>query len=205
MDRTGSVSGDRLKSIILLVVIVSAVGIYIFHQEQKKADNPLGQPLVVVGREAPDFALPKLGGEVVRLSDYRGKVVFLNIWATWCSPCREEMPSMQKLYQEMKGEEFEILAVSIDALGAKSVAPFVSELKLTFPVLLDAQGSIQRLYNTTGIPETFIIDKKGIVAAKIVGARDWGSEGAVQAFRDLIRKPADDVQSSHESDSGTAK
>lgn len=205
MDRTRSLSGQRWKSIILVIVIAVVVGIYLFHQEQKKSDNPLGQPLVVVGRAAPDFALPKLNGEVVRLSDYRGKVVFLNIWATWCSPCREEMPSMEKLYQRMQGEDFEMLAVSIDALGAASVGPFVAELKLTFPVLLDAQGAIQRLYNTTGVPETFIIDKNGIVAAKIIGARDWGGEDAIQAFKDLIHKPAEGVRSSSGSGAGDAK
>lgn len=205
MDQARSLSGDRWKSIILVLVIAVVVGIYIFHQEQKKTDNPLGQPLVAVGRNAPDFALPKLNGEVVRLSDYRGKVVFLNIWATWCSPCREEMPSIEKLYQQMQGEDFEILAVSIDALGAASVAPFIAELKLTFPVLLDAQGAIQSLYNTTGVPETFIIDKNGILAAKIIGARDWGGPDAVQAFKDLIHKPMDGVRSSHGSGAETAK
>jgi len=205
MDRQRSLSGDRLKSIILVGVIAVVVGIYILHQEKKKADNPSAQPLVVVGRAAPDFALPRLDGQVVRLSDYKGKVVFLNIWATWCSPCREEMPSMEKLYQEMKGEDFEILAVSIDALGATAVKPFMAELKLTFPALLDPQGTIRSLYNTTGVPETFIIDRNGIVAAKIIGARNWASPDAVKAFKDLLQKPGGEIRSSHGSDSGKTK
>jgi peroxiredoxin len=201
MDRHTSLSGDKLKSIILVGVIAVVVGIYILHQGQKRANNPGGQPLVVVGRAAPDFALPGLDGQVVRLSDNRGKVVFLNIWATWCGPCREEMPSMEKLYQEMKAEDFEILAVCIDDLGATAVKPFMAELRLTFPVLLDSQGAIKNLYNTTGVPETFIIDKNGIVAAKIIGARDWASPGAVRALKDLLQKPDGEIRSSHGAES----
>ena len=197
MERIRGFSGDRLKSVILVGVIAVAVGIYVFHQEQKKADNPAGQPLVVVGRAAPDFALPMLNGEVVRLSDYRGKVVFLNIWATWCSPCREEMPSMERLYQEMKNEDFEILAVSIDTLGEKAVAPFMAELNLTFPALFDSQGATGSLYNTTGVPESFIIDKNGIVAAKIIGARNWASPDAIEAFKALLHKQGGEMRSSH--------
>jgi thiol-disulfide isomerase/thioredoxin len=126
---------------------------------------------------------------MVNLSDYRGKVVFLNIWATWCPPCREEMPSMEKLYRELRGESFEILAVSIDALGAKAVAPFMKEYRLSFPALLDPQGTVQQLYGTTGIPESFIIDKKGIIAEKIIGARNWATPEVIRFFRNLIQKP----------------
>jgi thiol-disulfide isomerase/thioredoxin len=126
---------------------------------------------------------------MVSLSDYRGKVVFLNIWATWCPPCREEMPSMEKLYRELRGEGFEILAVSIDALGAKAVAPFMKEYRLSFPALLDPEGTVQQLYGTTGIPESFIIDKKGIIAEKIIGARNWATPEVIRFFRNLIQKP----------------
>jgi peroxiredoxin len=99
-----------------------------------------------LGLPAPDFTFPDLNGKVVSLSDYKGKVVFINIWATWCLPCREEMPSMQKLYDQFKGEAFEILAVSIDSAGRKAVAPFMRELNLTFPALLDTRGDIRSLY-----------------------------------------------------------
>jgi len=205
MDRTASLSGDRLKSIILVGVIAAALGIYVLYQLQKKSESPSTQPLAVVGRPAPDFALSRLDGEIVRLSDFKGKVVFLNIWATWCSPCREEMPSMEKLYQEMKGQPFEILAVSIDILGAKAVAPFMAELKLSFPALLDPQGTVRRLYGTTGVPESFIIDKNGIIAAKVIGARNWASPDAVQAFKDLAQKSEDELRTTRSPKSGTAK
>jgi len=126
-----------------------------------------------VGNPAPDFTLPSLVGNPVRLSNYRGKVVFLNFWATWCPPCREEMPSMESLYQRLKGRDFEMLAVSIDTKGADRVQSFVATYVLTFPVLLDPNKKIYRLYGLTGVPETFIIGKNGDIILKIIGPRDW--------------------------------
>ncbi len=95
---------------------------------------------------------------------------------------------MQKLYNELQNEDFEILAVSIDILGARAVAPFMKELKLSFPALLNPEGNIKNLYNTIGVPETFIIDKKGIIVQKVIGPRDWASPEAVRYFRSLIQK-----------------
>jgi len=147
------------------------------------------QAPVRVGLPAPDFTFPGLDGKKVSLSDYRGKVVFVNIWATWCPPCVEEMPSMQKLYQKLKGEDFEILAVSIDSKGAKIVAPFMKKYKLTFPALMDSLGTIKRIYKTTGVPESYIIDKDGILAKKVIGPLDWSRPDILRLFRDLIQKP----------------
>lgn len=203
MDGTATRSGDRWKAIILVGVISAALIVYVLYQLERGSDRPAKRALVVAGRPAPDFAFPGLDNAMVRLSDLKGKVVFLNIWATWCSPCREEMPSMERLYQEMKGQPFEILAVSIDSLGAKAVGPFMKELKLSFPALLDPQGTIQQLYGTTGVPETFIIDKDGIVAAKVIGARDWAAPDAVQALKKLAQKPAGELRSSRSQASGT--
>jgi len=205
MDRTATRSGERLKSIILVVVIAAALGIYVLYQLHNASDRPSIQPLVVAGTPAPDFALPGLDGKIVRLSDFKGKVVFLNIWATWCSPCREEMPSMEKLYQEMKGQPFEMLAVSIDILGAKAVAPFMAELKLSFPALLDPQGTLERQYGTTGVPESFIIDKEGIIAAKVIGARDWTAPDAVQFLKKLAQNPGGELRSTRRPEPPSAK
>jgi peroxiredoxin len=196
MEQTEAQSGNRLKSMILIGVIAAALGIYAVVQLQKTSDRSASQPLVAVGLPAPDFALPGLDGSTVRLSDFRGKVVFLNIWATWCSPCREEMPSMEKLYQEMKGLPFEILAVSIDIRGAKVVGPFMAELKLSFPALLDPQGTVGRLYGTTGVPESFIIDQDGIITAKVIGARNWASPDAIQLFKKLAQKQGAELRRS---------
>ncbi len=158
-----------------------------------KQNNPFfqsaNQAPVRVGLPAPDFTYPGLDGKKVSLSDYRGKVVFINIWATWCTPCVEEMPSMQKLYQKLKGENFEILAVSIDSKGAKVVAPFIKKYKLTFPALIDSMGTIKRIYKTTGVPESYIIDKDGILAKKVIGPLDWSQPDVLRLFRDMIQKP----------------
>ncbi len=179
----------NFKSITILCLIVVMLGIFILLQGKDAFFNAYKKPLLKPGLPAPDFSYPGLDGKMVSLSDYRGKVVFLNIWATWCPPCREEMPSMEKLYRELRGEGFEILAVSIDALGAKAVAPFMKEYRLSFPALLDPKGTIQQLYGTTGIPESFIIDKKGIIAEKIIGARNWATPEVIRFFRNLIQKP----------------
>ena len=146
------------------------------------------QAPVRVGLPAPDFTFPGLDGEKTSLSDYRGKVVFVNIWATWCPPCVEEMPSMQKLYQKLKGENFEILAVSIDSQGAKVVAPFMKKYKLTFPALIDYMSTIKRIYKTTGVPESYIIDKDGILAKKVIGPLDWSQPDILRLFQDLIQR-----------------
>ena len=138
---------------------------------------------------APDFTFPGLDGKMVRLSDYKGKVVLVNIWATWCPPCVDEMPSMEKLYQKFKGKNFEILAVSIDEPGLKAVAPFMKKSNLTFPALIDSEGTIKAVYGITGVPESFIIDQQGILIKKIVGPVDWAATNVFRFFSDLIQKP----------------
>ncbi len=156
-------------------------------QSQRSYFNPAGKPRTEKGMPAPDFTLPDLDGKMVSLADFKGQVVLLNIWATWCAPCVEEMPSMQTLYQELKDEKFIILAVSIDEGGAKAVLPFMKKHKLTFPALLDSAGSIKNLYQTTGVPESFIIDKKGRIVEKVIGKRDWAADSAIRYFRSLIQ------------------
>jgi len=138
---------------------------------------------------APDFTFPGLDGKMVSLSDLKGKVVLVNIWATWCPPCVDEMPSMEKLYRKLKGKNFEILAVSIDESGLKAVAPFMKKSSLTFPALIDSKGTIKTVYGITGIPESFIIDQQGILLKKIVGPVDWATPNIFRFFRDLIQKP----------------
>ncbi|MFQ5804296.1 MAG: peroxiredoxin family protein [Candidatus Methylomirabilales bacterium] len=127
-----------------------------------------------VGYLAPDFALPSLDGKTVRLSDFRGKKgVFINFWATWCPPCRLEMPTMEQVYQEYQSRGLEILAVSID-VGSKSVVKnFMREFRLTFPALLDPKGEVMHLYRLFSIPGSFLIDKRGIIRFKELGYRDW--------------------------------
>ena len=143
---------------------------------------------VRVGASAPDFTLPDLQGREVSLSDYQGKVVFLNVWATWCPPCRDEMPSMQKVYEDLKGDHFEMIAASIDAGEARVVRRFMEDLGLTFPALHDRNSQVYKIYQATGVPETFIIDHRGIMAAKFPGALDWNQGANRKVLEDLIEK-----------------
>lgn len=135
---------------------------------------------------APDFVLEDLQGKAVRLSNYRGRVVFVNLWTTWCEPCRVEMPSMEGLHRRLSGDDFVMLAVSADADGREVVEPFVRELKLTFPVLLDPDGDVVGRYRVTGYPETFIIDRDGRVVAHEIGPRNWSDPRYERALRGLI-------------------
>jgi len=177
-----------LQPLMLIVLILVGVGIIVLLQTKDSAFNLSGTPRLGKGVPAPDFTLPGLDGQTVSLADYRGKVVLLNIWATWCPPCVEEMPSMEKLYQELKAEGFEILAVSMDVAGAQAVLPFMKKYKLNFPALTDTEGALKSLYQTTGVPESFVIDKDGIIVEKVIGPRDWASPGAIRSFRYLIQR-----------------
>ena len=138
-----------------------------------------------IGHQAPLFEYPLLGGGNASLASQKNKVVLINVWATWCVPCLDEMPDLQRLYVSMKkeGAPFEILAVSIDALGADAVRKFVERFGLTFPILLDPRGSIKKLYRTTGVPETFIVDRQGRLLQKIIGARKWDAPAIVEYLK----------------------
>jgi cytochrome c biogenesis protein CcmG, thiol:disulfide interchange protein DsbE len=131
------------------------------------------EPLVV-GKPAPDFTLVDMNDKEVRLADYRGKVVFLNFWATWCKPCREEMPSMEVLHKNFEKDGLVVLAVSIDRVTTKKdIPPFLSSMSLSFPVLIDSWGKTDKPYKRMGVPETFIIDQQGIIREIVIGPRDW--------------------------------
>lgn len=141
-----------------------------------------------VGYRAPDFALPTLDGLTVRLSDFRGKkAVFLNFWATWCAPCRLEMPTMEKAYQEYKRRGLEILAVSLDAGPKSAVKNFLQELELTYPALLDPDMEVLRLYRLFSIPATFLIDKEGIIRFKELGYRDWTDPESRKMLEQILK------------------
>jgi len=173
---------------LLIFLIIIGVGIIVLLQTKDASFNLSEKSRLVKGVPAPNFTLPGLDGKTVSLADYRGKVVLLNIWATWCPPCVDEMPSMEKLHQELKGEAFKILAVSIDASGAKAVLPFMKKHKLSFHALTDTKGAIKSLYQATGVPESFIIDKNGVIAEKVIGPMDWATPDVIRYFRDLVQK-----------------
>jgi peroxiredoxin len=130
----------------------------------------------------------------VQLSALRGKVVFINVWATWCPPCIEEMPTMQRLYEQLHSRGLEVLAISIDALGAQVVAPFMQQYQLTFPALLDPRDRITHLYHISGVPESFIVDKRGLLVEKVIGPRDWSHPQMITLFERLLAIPATDSE-----------
>ena len=129
---------------------------------------------VEIGKAAPDFELVTLTGESVKLSDYKGKKVILNFWATWCPPCKAEMPHMQKFYEENKGNGIEILAVNLTDIdnGQDSIESFVKDYGLTFDIPLDQKGVIGRQYQAFTIPTSYLIDSNGNISNKIVGPMD---------------------------------
>ncbi len=151
---------------------------------------------VITGSDAPDFVVTAMDGSDVRLSDFLGeKVLLVNVWATWCGPCVVEMPSMERLYQSLEGEDFEILAVSVDApfggfdQGGRpggDLQAFADELGLTFPILHNPSGDIQLLYQTTGVPESFIIGKDGIIYKKVAGPTEWDAIQNEELVRRLL-------------------
>lgn len=166
-EQDGAGEGWRPRDVlaalaVFIIILALAVGGYLFYQARQN-------PPVIEGDQAPDFTLPLLDGGQASLADQRGKVVLLNVWATWCAPCRTEMPYMERMYQSLQGQPFEILAVSIDDRGAEDVGPFVRELGLTFPILLDPDKQIESLYRTSRVPESFIIDKNGVVRRLVIG------------------------------------
>jgi peroxiredoxin len=132
---------------------------------------------VEVGKRAPDFSGIRLvQGDSIRFREqYRGQVTLVNIWATYCIPCRTEMPAIEKLWQELGPKGLRVVAVSIDEGNGDDVRQFVEEYRLSFDVLRDPRGKIQALYQTTGVPETFLLDKDGIIVKKVIGEHPWSS------------------------------
>lgn len=136
---------------------------------------------------APDFTVPRLGSGSLALKELRGVGVFLNFWATWCSPCKKEMPSMERLYRRHHSHGFTIVAVSIDTGGADSAASFVRQLELTFPIGLDPDLQVANHYTVQALPSSFLIDRTGNVVAISVGPRDWDGSAADALVDMLLR------------------
>jgi peroxiredoxin len=145
----------------------------------------IGLQSVQPGTELMDFELPDLNGQTHKLSSYKGKVIFLNFWATWCPPCRSEMPEMQKLNEVFKNKNFQMLAIDLQE-SKEAVRTFLNKYGYTFLTLLDASGDAARNYGASSIPLTIIIDKTGDILAGAVGARAWASPEAMEFFQLLV-------------------
>lgn len=175
-------SSGRFSAILIAIIILAGIFGMVLLKSSKY------EP-VLAGSSAPDFTLKDMDGKEYTLSSLRGKVVFVNFWATWCKSCKDEMPSMQTLFTYLKERNmpFEILAISMDRVTTQEeIGPFARSLGLTFPILLDPWGKTDGKYKLTGVPETYIIDKEGMVAEKIIGPRDWTTIAAVKTIFKLL-------------------
>jgi len=152
----------KIFGILLLFGLIGAAFYQILNQDEKPAGAKVGAP-------AADFTLEDLEGNKVSLSDYKGKKVFLNFWATWCEPCKQEMPEMEKIHETY--EDVVVLAINLDT--EKDIQGFMDEHGLTFQALLDVDEEVNDQYEVVSIPTSFFIDEEGIIRKKIVGVLDY--------------------------------
>ncbi len=171
---------NRQWTVVLAVIALLGAGVV---AAVKYGPENVG---IAIGQKAPDYRVVDLAtGDSVSLRTLaKDHVTVVNIWATWCGPCKEEMPAMQQAWAELQGKGFRIVAVSIDQGDGKDVKEFARQLGVTFPLFLDASGGIQQVYQTTGVPESFLLDKDGTIVKRVIGAYDWSSP----ASRNLIAR-----------------
>ncbi len=146
-----------------------------------------GPQVAEVGKPAPDFTLMDRNGKTWTLSELKGQVVFINFWATWCPPCREEMPSMQRLYTMLPQDKFKMLAI-LNSDDPAMADLFTGKFGITIPVLDDQPNQVGKLYGLTGVPETFIIDQQGIIREKFIGPAQWDAPGYIQMLMNYINQ-----------------
>ncbi len=183
-----------MKKLFVLIFIVGAAFLFGFLNSpfpslEKGGEEGLlaAASLPQIGQTAPDFTLKDASGKSATLSAYKGRVIMINFWATWCPPCRQEMPSMELLFQEYNKKGFEILAISSDSQGEKIVKPFMEFYELSFTALMDTDGKVHSAYGVTSIPTTYIVDKKGSIAQKIMGPRDWKDKNSKEMIEKLLQ------------------
>ena len=174
-----------------LLIGILSIGAQEAEREYTEMEKRLGAIGFQLPREpfkAPDFQISDIDGNDIRLSEQKGKLVLFNLWATWCPPCRAEMPSMEELYTKLKDDGFTILAAS--SLGSndslKNVTEYARESGYTFPILFDDDNSIDRSYQTGSIPTSYLIDQEGMILARLVGAIEWDTPEMESIMRDLL-------------------
>jgi peroxiredoxin len=174
----------RQWTVVALLALALAAGAWALVRFSPDS-TPVG-----VGSKAPDFEVVNIRtGDTLSLrEEYGGSVTLINIWATWCVPCRVEMPAMQAVYDSLRGAGFRIAAVSIDETSPTGVMAFADDLNLTFDILQDRTREIEMVYRTTGVPESFLVNRQGIIVKRIIGAQDWNSP----LNRALIRRLLED-------------
>ena len=182
---------NRWRLALALVVWLGVIASRGYTQARFAEQAPAGGTATItpVGEHppAPDFTLSTLSGTSLSLADLRGKVVLLNFWATWCVPCRKEMPAIEALYQRYKDRGLEVLAISLDKGSATVVGAFVQEMGVTYRVALDPTWATARTYGVRGLPATFLLDRAGNVVLRELGERDWMEEAKQQAVEGLLQ------------------
>lgn len=173
------------RTLLLLIAVLLLLSGNCLAGASRPDKAPGGAALV--GQPAPDFQLKTVDGRSIRLSDLKGKVVLVNFWATWCPPCKQEMPSMERLYARLHNQGLEILAVNIESDGDEVLPEFLRQHPHTFPILMDLEGDVQQTYGVFRFPETFVVDKTGKVVQHIIGGRDWTSRDIVSALKKLLQ------------------
>ncbi len=177
----------------LLPFIVIALAVIFVMEGRRNAPLPAPDIQLIPPQERTtentEFMLSSLDGKPTKLADFRGNVVLLNFFATWCPPCREEMPTIQALFEAYQHKDFVALGVASDAEGKKVVEPFVKDYKMTFPVVLDADSRVSQQYLVRSIPTIYLFDRHGRVAARIMSAGDWSSQQAKDAIEQLLQEP----------------
>lgn len=156
---------------------------------QAEAGQPAPREGTRVGFVAPSFNLERLEGGMSSSSEFRGKVVLLNFWATWCGPCRAEMPSLEALSHEFPSQDFVVIGISSDYEGGQIVRPFMESFGLTFPILLDPEMAVNDRYEVRAIPATIILDRQGVIRHKFFGAMDWNTVKNKDLVRALVAEP----------------
>jgi thiol-disulfide isomerase/thioredoxin len=180
----------RNLNLFALTIFIVLFNFYVF-EDQARAETDFMESLALVRLnekiKVENFALKDLNDKVVNLEDYRGKVIFLNFWTTWCPACLVEMPSMEKLYQKFKDKDFVILAVDMQE-DSEQVKKFKARFKLSFPILLDTDGVVAAYFGVNAIPVSYFIDRAGYLYAAAMGARDWAGEDAFELIKYLLEK-----------------
>jgi peroxiredoxin len=174
---------------LLLMTVLGVPGVLILIQHSGYLiGDPVTPAMPTLSRTvvAPDFSLRDLEGNVRRLRSFRGRVVLLTFWATWCPPCQTVIPSMEALYQSYKAHGFEVVAVASDGQGVEAIQPFVTQHYLSFTTLLDASGQVTRLYGVTSLPTTYLLDREGRLVSVAIGNHDWAKADSRSLILSLL-------------------
>jgi len=168
-----------------LLILLCCAFIFVTGCSKDKTGAPVAVPSEK--SQAPEITVVSLNNQQLTLSTLKGKVVLLNFWATWCPPCREEIPSMMKLNSFMTGKPLQMVCVSVDEGGKKAIEEFFKNSGFSLPTYTDATGQAAKIYGITGVPETFVIDKNGVIVKKVIGGLDWNSPEVISFLEGLMK------------------